>query len=71
MIFATLEDDKNKSVGESLACGFEDLENYISNIYCDYTDEEVQEIFKTSKEKFLAKVSEDFEQTSKTISELF
>ena len=64
-------DDKNKSVGESLACGFEDLEIYISNIYCDYTDEEVQEIFKTSKEKFLAKVSEDFEQTSKTISELF
>ena len=64
-------DDKNESAGESLACGFEDLENYISNIYCDYTDEEVQEIFKTSKEKFLAKVSEDFEQTSKTISELF
>lgn len=64
-------DDKNQSAGEALACGFEDLENYISNIYCDYTDEEVQEYFKTSKEKYVAKVSEDFEQTSNITSELF
>ena len=65
-------DDTNHNIGESYACRFEEIEN-IEDTYSEYnyTDEEIQEYFKTDRETLINTIVEDFNKTNKLINSLF
>lgn len=57
--------DVNKSVGESMACGFDDEEQLDLNYSADnYTDEEIAKYFKTDRETFLTQEHERFNEVA-------
>jgi len=71
--FNLLLSDENKSVGESMACRGECIEN-IDLLYGDeenYTDEEMENDFKTDRETFINQAHEDFIKTEELINNLF
>ena len=64
-------DDTNHSIGESMACRFNDFET-IEEDYCEdnYSDEEIQEYFKTDRETLINNAYEDYNKVSNLLSTL-
>lgn len=64
--------DENRSVGESMACRDEDIEQ-LEDLYSEenYTDEEIQEFFSTDRQTFLKNETQAYNKTQELITSLF
>lgn len=66
-----LLDDTNRSVGEAYACKGYDFEAIEVDFSEDnYSDEEIEEYFKTDREAFFEKAKEEYDNANRLVSEL-
>lgn len=66
-----LLDDTNRSVGEAYACKGHDFEAVEEDFSEDnYSDEEIEEYFKTDREAFFEKAKEEYDNANRLVSEL-